>query len=93
MGQHIEHLRQVLALLSQHQLCVNAKKCSFGKGELEYLGHIISKARVSVDSKKVDALLTWPIPKDLKSLRGFLGLTGYYRHFVRRYGELAAPLT
>ena len=92
MVQHVDHLRQVLTLLRLHQMFVNAKKCSLGKGELEYLGHIVSGSGVSANPKKVDAMLTWPIPKDIKSLRGFLGLTVYYRYFVRGYGELAVPL-
>jgi hypothetical protein len=56
------------------------------------LGHIVGEAAVRVDPKNIEAMQYWPHPKTLKILRGFLGLTGYYRKFVKNYGNIAAPL-
>jgi hypothetical protein len=57
------------------------------------LGHLVGKYGVRVDPKKIEAMQDWPHPKTLKSLRGFLGLTEYYRKFTKNYGKIAAPLT
>jgi hypothetical protein len=84
---------QVLSLLAQHQLFLKQSKCAFGASEVEYLGHLVGKDGVRVDPKKIEAMQDWPHPKTLKILRGFLGLTGYYRKFVKNYGKIAAPLT
>ncbi|CAH9138635.1 unnamed protein product [Cuscuta epithymum] len=90
---HKEHLRKVLQALNANQLVINSKKCSFGRSQLVYLGHIISGQGVAADPTKIEAMVQWPIPKDLKGLRGFLGLTGYYRRFVKGYSHIALPLT
>jgi hypothetical protein len=89
---HLTHVDQVLSLLSQHQLFLKQSKCAFGASEVEYLGHLVGKDGVRVDPKKIEAMQDWPHPKTLKSLRGFLGLTGYYRKFVKNYGKIATPL-
>lgn len=90
---HIVHVQQVLAVLLQNRLRANRKKCSFGQSSLEYLGHVISGAGVAACPSKTAAITSWPVPMDVEGLRGFLGLTGYYRRFVQGYGKLAKPLT
>jgi hypothetical protein len=90
---HVRHVDKVLQLLKEKQLYAKPSKCFFGVKEVEYLGHIVSHEGVKVDPNKIKAMMDWPIPKTLNNLRGFLGLTGYYRKFVRNYGRIAAPLT
>ena len=65
---------------------------SFGIFEMEYLSHIIFGQGVSVDPRKISAMQTWRSPKNVKAFREFLGITRYYRKFIRHYGQIAAPL-
>lgn len=72
---------------------VKLSKCSFAKQELKYLGHVISLAGVSTDPDKVQIIADWPAPQSVKELRSFLGMAGYYRKFVQKFGLIAKPLT
>ncbi|KAK8931221.1 hypothetical protein KSP39_PZI016563 [Platanthera zijinensis] len=90
---HLRHLRLAFQLLRHHQLFLKSSKCSFGTTSVDYLGHVISHHGVTVDPGKVRDIQSWPRPHSLKTLRGFLGLTGYYRRFIQGYGSLAKPLT
>jgi hypothetical protein len=76
--EHLKHLEQVLSLLEENQFYAKMSKCTFGKEEVEYHGHIISKDGVKVDPKKIKAIIEWPKPKSISKLRGFLGLVRYY---------------
>lgn len=91
--EHVQHLQLVLEKLDHNSLYVNFKMCKIGKTTVSYLGHVISSARVAVDGNKVQYVVQWQKPRNLRELRGFLGLTGYYRRFVANYAQVAQPLT
>jgi hypothetical protein len=88
---HEQHLRITLELLRKNKLFARMSKCKFGCEEVEYLGYVIFASRVKADYGKIKAMVEWPFPKTLKSLRGFLGLTGCYRKFIKGYGSFARP--
>jgi hypothetical protein len=92
-AEHIDHLRQVLAWLRRDFWKLKVSKCSFAQRSVAYLGHVLSENGVATDPSKVRAILDWPRPTTLRALRGFLGLAGYYRKFVRNFGILVHPLT
>lgn len=91
--EHIDHLRKVFSTLKEHNMAVKRSKCTFGSHSIEFLGHIISTKGVTADPSKIEAITTWPTPINQRQVRGFLGITGYYRRFIRHYASIAAPLT
>jgi len=83
----------VFQLLQQHGIRIKLSKCSFAQQQLKYLGHIISSDGIAMDPKKVQDVQQWPVPTNVKDVRGFLGLAGYYRKFVQYFGAIAKPMT
>jgi transposase InsO family protein len=67
-------------------------KCAFAQQKIGYLGHVISQQGVATDPSKIEAVSPWRTPSNCKDLRGFLGLAGYYRKFVKNFGVIARPL-
>lgn len=93
LEEHVNHLQTVLQVLLANTIFAKLSKCSFGRTSIDYLGHIVSREAVQVDPKKIAAIIDWPTPKTVKHMRGILGLTGYYRKFVRHYAQVTYPLT
>ena len=91
--QHVKHLEVVLKVLRENRLYAKLSKCSFAQQRIEYLGHMISSEGVSMEEGKIKDVLDWPTPNSVKALRGFLGLTGYYKRFIKHYGIICRPVT
>lgn len=92
LSEHVQHLRQVLELLRRDQWLAKRSKCAFGQQRIAYLGHVVSAEGVATDPAKIKAVEQWPTPQNVKDVRRFLGLAGYYRRFVRQFGVIARPL-
>jgi len=78
----IQHLRQILELLRKHTLFAKLSKCSFGQTQMEYLGHVVSRDGVKMDSTKIQVVTHWPIPSSIRQLRAFLGTTSYSQIYL-----------
>ncbi|XP_036342801.1 uncharacterized protein LOC118752058 [Rhagoletis pomonella] len=91
--EHMEHIRIVINALRQANMKISYEKSSFFKDSTEYLGHIIKHNRITVDPQKTETIKYYPVPMNLKELRSFLGLAGYYRKFIKDYAKITKPLT
>jgi len=91
--EHLVHLQQVFQWLSDDQWKLKLSKCKFAQKSIAYLGHVISANGVATDPQKVQPIQDWHIPTTIKEVRGFLGLAGYYRKYVKGFGVMAKPLT
>ena len=90
---HIKHVREVLERLRKGKLKAKMKKCRFGMRECHFLGHVVGNGNLRPEPEKIRAVEQFPKPTTKKQIRGFLGLTGYYRKFIGDYARIALPLT
>ena len=80
--EHEHHLRAILQTLREHRLFAKFNKCEFWLERVQFLGHVISGEGIQVDPTKVEVVVSWQRPRNATKIRSFLGLAGYYRHFV-----------
>ena len=89
---HLHHLRLVFDRFREAGLKLKPSKCHFGQKEVKYLGHVITTEGIQPDPEKVKVVQEYPAPKSVKEVRAFMGLTNYYRKFVKGFAQVASPL-
>ena len=90
---HMEHVRKVLQRLQDNHLHAKPEKCDFHVDTVEYLGMFISPRGITMDPSKVEAILSWPVPKTIRELQSFLGFANFYRRFIDNYSGMMKALT
>ena len=83
--EHDEIIEKVLRRLKENNLFVKPKKCMWKVRKIGFLGVIIGPNEIEIEKEKVDGVLSWPEPKNVKDVRKFLGLTNYYRRFIKDF--------
>lgn len=89
---HINHLIIILDALDTAGLKLNIEKCEFYQSSVKYLGYKIGQEGISIGAERIQEIKEYPRPKNLKTLRGFLGVLNYYKKFIPKLSELEVPL-
>ena len=90
---HDTHIRVVSETLRKEQLYAKLSKCEFWLNEVSFLGNIVSKEGIRVDSKKIEVVVEWKPSRNVTEIHSFLGLAGYYKRFVKGFFMITAPMT
>lgn len=91
--EHMRHICLIFQALHDANMKISNEKSHFSKPEIEFLGHIIIHGKITVDPVKIATIRDYEMPKTLKQLRSFLGLSGYCRKFIKDYAQITKPLT
>ena len=89
---HDEIVAEVLKWLEENDLYVKPEKCSWKTNKVNFLEVVMGQGKIEMEKDKVAGVLNWPIPRMVRDVRKFLGLTNYYRQFIKNFAALAKPL-
>ena len=89
---HNEIVEEVLKWLEENNLYVKLEKYIWKIREVGFLGVVIGPNGIEIEKKKMDGVLSWPEPKNVKDIRKFLGLANYYRRFIKNFAQVARPM-
>ena len=89
---HDEIVDEILKRLEENDLYIKPEKCMWKVKRIGFLGIVIGPNGIEMKKKKVDGVLSWPEPKNVKDIRNFLGLANYYRRFIKDFAQVARPM-
>ena len=89
---HDEIVEEILRRLEENDLYIKPEKCVWKVRKIRSLGVVIGPDGIEMEKEKVEGVLSWPKPKNVKDVRKFLGLTNYYRRFIKDFARVARPM-
>jgi hypothetical protein len=91
--EHVQLVKWVLQKLQENHLCVNIDKCIFHANEVEFVGFQVGSQGIQMSKKKVEDVLEWKVPRNVKEIQSFLGFANFYRRFISGFSKITRPLT
>jgi len=86
---HNKIVEEILRRLEENDLYIKPEKCVWKAKKIGFLGVIIGSDGIEMEKEKVEGVLSWPQPKNVKDVRKFLGLANYYRRFIKDFTRVA----
>jgi len=90
--EHCFHLRKCFQKIYNAGLLLKSKKCNFFDSQCDYLGHVVGNGKIEMMENKIRKVINFPMPMNTREVMSFLGVTGYYRKFIKDFAKLANPL-
>lgn len=91
--EHIDSIYKIFERLRKYNLKLQIDKCKFFGKETEYLGHVLTREGIKPNEKKINTIKNLRLPTTMKAIKSSLGVTGYYRKFIKDYAKVAQPMT
>lgn len=92
LEEHIQHIKIVLDRIRRANMTLNITKSKWCQTEIKYLGLIINSEGCTIDREKIQSILDFKVPQNIKELQSFVGLFQYYRNYIPNLAEISAPL-
>ena len=85
-------VEEVLTRLEENDLFVKPEKYKWKVREVEFLGVVIGPKGIEIQREKIEGVLNWLAPRNVKEVQKFLGLANYYRRFIKDFARITVPL-
>lgn len=93
LEEHFKLLEIIAERLSKAGLTISLEKSKICQKKVHYLGYILSEEGLSIDSEKLEPILSYPVPKTVKEIRCLIGMVGFFKQFIPNYSEILSPIT